>query len=480
MAQRISISINPLQKQKQMQHLMMSPQMQQALNLLQLPLLELSAIVEMELQQNPILELIEEVGEERYEEPLERELEFHEQDYERLQNLEEEYREHFSLSEGAFTQRSGDEESLKQFLENSIVKQDTIFESLMIQVNQTFDSKEDKECAELIVGHLDEKGFLTTSLKEIADHYRKSIKNLNKILKKIQEFEPYGIGAENLQESLLIQLRCLGKAGSLAYAIVDKHYNDLINNRIPLIAKSLKCGHQEIVDAVQQHVASLDFRPGAQLADSPVHYIKPDVSLRIEGNNIHVDVESDILPPIRINRNYLKMLSCDEVPLEEKNFIKNQLLSAKWLLRNLQHRNSLIERIAGSLVKRQRDFFLTDKGKLIPLKMKTIAEELEVHESTIARAVANKYLDTPYGLMPFRSFFTHAYTTEEGENVSSSTVQGLIKEMIEKEDKGKPISDAAISGSLSRQGIVCARRTVAKYRAELNLGNAKQRKRHTN
>ena len=347
----------------------------------------------------------------------------------------------------------------------------------MAQVLQTIENKEDRLSAELIIGHFDEKGYLTTPLKEIADYYQKNVKDLKRVLKIIQEFEPFGVGAEDLQESLLIQLRCLGKEGDLAYLIVKNHYHDLINNRIPLISKNLKCDSREIIKAIEKHITSLDFRPGTQLVNSAVHYITPDVSLRIEGSNIHIDIEDDILPPIRINRTYLHMLNSQHVSLEEKHFIKNQLLSAKWLLRNLHHRQSLIQRITASLVVKQREFFLSDKGKLVPLKMKTLAEELEVHESTIARAVANKYLDTPYGVIPFRSFFSHSYSSEEGV-VSSITVQGLIKEMIDSEDKSKPISDAAISGRLSKQGLECARRTVAKYRAELNIGNTKQRKKH--
>lgn len=478
MTQRISININQMQKQKQVQHLMMSPQMQQALNLLQMPLIELAAVVEMELMQNPILELIEEISDEKYEDPSERELNFDEPDYERLQYLEDEHLEHFSLTEGGYPKRSEEEERLKAFLENSLPNHKSLFESLIEQSLQTFDSKDDRECAELLIGHFDERGYLTTPIKEIADQYRRSAKDLKRVLRSVQLFEPFGVGAETLQESLLIQLRCLGKGKDLAYKIVDEHYNDLINNRIPLISKALKCEPAHIITTIEKHITSLDFRPGTQLSNSSVHYIKPDVSLRIEGSNIHVDVESDILPPIRVNNLYLNMLNSDTVPLEDKNFIRNQLMSAKWLLRNLAHRTSMIERIAASLVKRQREFFLSDKGKLNPLKMKTLAEELEVHESTIARAVANKYLDTPYGLMPFRAFFSHAYTTEEGESVSSTTVQKLIVAMIEKEDKGKPISDAAISGRLTKEGIECARRTVAKYRAELNIGNTKQRKRH--
>lgn len=479
MSQHISINLNQLQKQKQMQHLMMSPQMQHALALLQMPIMELSSVIELELQQNPIVELIENLGEEIGSEHLDRELNFDESDLNRLRNLEEAHHEHFALSEGGYSKRSEEEDRLKNFLDSNVQKELSLNEVLMQQAAQTFDNQSDRDCAELIIGHLDEKGFLTTPLQEIASQYHKELNQLRKVLIQIQDFEPYGIGAENIQESLLIQLRCLGKEKGLAYTIVAKHYNDLIHNRIPLISKSLKCDQKSILKEIDQHIAPLDLRPGLQHSKKATQYIIPDVVLRVEGENIHVDVESDILPPIRVNRAYMNMLEDDKVPLEDKNFIKNHLMSIKWLMRNIQHRQTIIERIAHSLVKRQRDFFLHEKGKLIPLKMKTLAEELEVHESTIARAVANKYLDTPYGIMPFRSFFSHAYTTEEGEDISSVTVQALLKELIVQEDKRKPLSDAALSSLLGKQGIVCARRTVAKYRTEMNIGNAKQRKNHS-
>jgi RNA polymerase sigma-54 factor len=479
------------QSLKQIQRLIMTPQMQQALHLLQLPILELSTLVEMELEQNPVLESVNEnEGEdlnidaleadsseesENLEQNPEKALRFDDQDFDVLKQMDEDFREHFSESTN-FTQRNKEEEQRQAYMESSIVAETTLFNYLMKQAHDTFETDEELAIAEALIGNFDENGFLKVNLEEIALLTQIDIKKIQKVIVEIQDFEPFGVGAQNLQESLLIQLRCLAKKQTLAYKIVDQHYDDLLHNRIPTIQKGLKCSPEEIYEALERHISKLDLHPGVCYSHQIIQSIVPDVTLRLEKDELIVEVNDEAIPSLKINHRYLRMLDDETQTLETKDFIKNKIISAKWLLKNIYQRNETIQRIAESLAERQKEFFLNPEGKLVPLTMKTISEELGLHESTIARAVNSKYIETPRGLFSLRFFFTNAYLTNEGD-ISSKTVKQVLLEILEDEEKQKPLSDEAISNAIKARGIPCARRTVAKYRAELKIGNAQQRKR---
>lgn len=466
---------------KQMQRLMMSAQMQQALHLLQLPVLELSTAIEAELEQNPVLEV---AAEEEGEEPdpkedltpsAEKALDFNDRDFEILQKLDEEYRDFFNETQSP-RPKSQEEDKLQNFIESSISYHATLFEHLMQQARETYSSPEEFAMAEVLIGSLDENGFLVTPLSEISQLTGFKEEELQSVLKILQTFEPVGVGAENLQQALLIQLRTQGKKETLAYKILTNHYKDLLHNHIPQIQKGLKCTAKEIAQAVREDIAKLDLHPGVGYVSTPVQTIVPDITLHQEGEELSISVNEDSIPNFRLNRKYMRMLEDETLPPEAKEFIKNKILSAKWLVRNLSQRNQTLYKIAEALSKKQRDFFLTPEGKLEPLTMKALAEEIEVHESTVARAVANKYIDSPRGVLPLRSFFSNGYATAGGDTISARTVRDLIIELIRTENKNKPLSDEAIAKQIKAQGIDCARRTVAKYRSELNLGNAHQRR----
>ena len=250
---------------------------------------------------------------------------------------------------------------------------------------------------------------------------------------------------------LLIQLRTLGKEKTLAYQIVEKHYQDLIHNLIPLIQRSLGCPVKAITKAIEQEIAKLDLHPGTSFSRDIVQPIIPDVTITLEDDKLSVVIIDDYLPTFRINRRYLKMLDDETLTAEAKDFIKQNILSAKWLLRNIHQRNDTLEKIAGCLAERQRDFFLDPQGKLVPLTMKTLADELNVHESTIARAVSNKYINCPRGILPLRSFFTNAYCTNEGD-ISSQTVRDVLMEIIQSEDKSQAFFRRCHCGTNQSQG----------------------------
>ena len=482
----ISLQLVPKAGQhlKQTQRLMMSAQMQQAIQFLQLPILELSTLIEAELEQNPVIDYMQEEAEDQngeWQEDLdgnpEKELKFNEYDFEVMQKLDQEFRDYFAESGGAVRKLTNEEEKRRTFQESLIVHDASLFEHLMQQANETFETKQELEIAELLIGNLDKNGFLDLPLEEIAVVNHINVSDMEQVLNEIQKFEPYGVGAKNLQHSLLIQLSCLGKEMTLAYQIVKEYFDDLLHNRIQLIKKGLSCSFEEIDQAIQQHISKLDLHPGCTCNQQITQYIIPDVFIQQEEGELIVSVNDDQLPSLKLNKRYTALLDDQALSIEAKEYIKKKVGSAKWLIRNLYQRNETLERIVKSIVVRQKDFFIQSEGQLKPMTMLMLAEELELHESTIARAVSNKYVNSPRGLLSLRYFFTNAYVTNEGVDISSQTVKKALQELIDQEDKLKPFSDAKLSGLLEEQGINCARRTIAKYRTELNFGNAQQRRR---
>lgn len=371
----ISLDLQIKQKPslKQTQRLMMTAQMQQAINLLQMPVLELSAAIETELQQNPIIEFLDEKEEgensfetpdldldkavESKEQPPEKELSFNENDFEILKKLDDEFREPFSESNYA-SFHSDDEAKLRSFQESSICSETSLFEYLMIQAHETFSDIEELTMAEAIIGNLDENGFLKTPLEEIALLNSFAVKKLKKLLNQIQSFEPYGIAASNLQESLLIQLRCQQKQSSLAYKIIENHYEDLIHNRIPNIKKNLNCSSEQISQILKKDISSLDLHPGFGHFKHFIQYITPDATIEVDEERLKIRINDDLIPPIRINRHYLRMLLDEKLASDTKEFIKHKLATVHWLFHNVHQRNETLFKIMEVLIDLQKDFFL--------------------------------------------------------------------------------------------------------------------------
>lgn len=490
----IALIQQPKQAQtlKQQQRLIMSDHMQQALNILQKPIQELAELIQVEMEANPILEytLAEEEDDwtlegEREEPDLdkdhtpEQELEFNDKDFEALREMDEEFRDLFNDSQNYSLRHSSIEQDLKDYQDHLVIGHKTLYEYLVDQARQILTDSEELKIAELIIGNLDESGFLGVSLSEISLLSKFQIDAIQKVLIKLQEFEPHGICARNLRECLLIQLRIKGKEDTLAFRIVSDFYDELIHNRIPAIQKRLGSETEQLNQAIYHDIGHLDFHPGNGFSQQPVRVIIPDLIIDEENEEFKIRVQNeDYMPRFRFNGHYLKLLSDEETPKATKDFIKQKLLSAKWMLRNIHHRGSTLENIGRSLIQYQKDFFSNPLGRLNPLTMKSLAEELDVHESTIARAVANKYIDTPRGIFPLRFFFSAGMIASNGEDISNKTIQGLVKQIIEEEDKMRPLTDELIVKKLEEKGVDCARRTVAKYRGVLGIGNTHQRKHH--
>lgn len=440
------------QNVKQIQRLILSPKMQQALQLLQLPVLELNTMIEDELTQNPLLE-----RDDDKEYPLPNEREKKQNSFESSNDV------------GAF-------------IENTIAYEESLYDYLMRQARETFEKSEELLLAEWIIGNLDADGLMTSSTEEIAALGGYLPEEITVILEKIQTFDPPGVGAKNHQEALLIQLRTGGKKDTLAFRIIENHYDDVIHNRIPAIAKSLSCSAKEIRATIAGEIARLDLHPGTNQSlghyRQVIQHITPDLSIIFKEGEFNIEINDESVPHLRLNHNYLDMLNDASLPDETRDYIHEKIASGKWLMRNLYERNQTLYRIAEEVIQVQKAFFSHPQGELIPMTMKEISEKLELHESTIARAVAHKYVSCSRGLFLLRSFFTHAYTTDDGENISSETVKDLLRQMIADEDKRHPLSDEIISAKIKERGIPCARRTIAKYRQELHIGNTSQRKIH--
>jgi RNA polymerase sigma-54 factor len=481
---------------RQAQRLMASPRMQQALAVLQMPVLELAAKVEAELQRNPLLssEGVEsqEEGDLQMEAllaetqvairpsdtPVEHALAFSAEDYEIFRRLDEEFRDHFLEGGGVWRRTEDEEQQHLLYHEDRVVAEQTLFEHLMTQARQSLATPAELAMAEAIIGNLDDNGFLTTPLSEIATWGKFDPERLRAVLATIQTFSPAGVGAADVRESLLLQLQYVGKWKSVAYRIVDECYDDLMHNRIPAITKKLGESKRAVRNAIEQDLSKLTLYPGQVHAREPAQPIIVDLVIFEEEDQLLYDVNTQQMPLLGLNRTYLDMLEDPALPKETRSYLQRRLANAKWLIHNIDRRHRTLQRIAEVLIRWQEAFLRSIEGKLRPMTMRAVADELGVSESTIARAVAGKYLSCPRGTFSIRSLFTGAYQTDTGAEISTTAVRDIIARLIDAEDKEAPLTDEALSQHLADRGIRCARRTVAKYRRELGYGSAAQRRRH--
>jgi len=474
----LRINLTQSQVQKPIITIMMSPQMQQAIQLLQLPILELSQKIDQELLQNPV---IEEVSQDENDEELESrepreseeskdpdtdELKFKEE-FDVLSRIDDEWREYFQQS-SSFYKHSEEDEEKRRFLENSITSQASLQEHLERQMKLAAPSKELEELGFFIIGHIDSNGFLKMDLEELSAGSMRSVEEVKQVLDIIQGFDPNGVGSRNLRECLMLQLRNAGKSDSISYRILEKHFEALGKKKYLDIAKSLKVKVQDVQAAVKE-IMRLDLRPGQSFGQSQTQYIVPDVTLRKDEDEWEIIINDDHLPHLRISNFYRKMMQKDGVNPEVRDYIKEKIHSGKWLIKNIHQRHETLYNITSEIVKRQRDFLERGVGHLNPLTMSQIAEAVNLHESTVSRAIANKYIDTPQGLLPLKYFFTTAIETDSGKDVSSRNVKHTLQDIIAKENKMHPLSDEALVKQINDMGIKIARRTVAKYRKELGI-----------
>lgn len=440
------------------------PQMQQSLQILQAAALELRQIIQQEMAINPVIEVeaseapMEDLGQEDPDD-----------DIRALTKLDEEWREYYAQSRTQASRPTSDDEERHRFMMDSITAQTTLQEHLLGQLSLAgVDDPAIREHCEFIIGSIDDDGFLHTKIEELSLRHGVPIEELQKAKKIVQSFDPAGIGAEDLRECLLLQLERSGKRNSLAYRIVDHHLDDLAHKRWTALAKKLAAPPDQVTKAVDQ-ITSLDPRPAQAFAVSNNHYVTPDIMIeRTSAGYVPVMNESD-LPHLRISNAYKDLLAQPSTAPEARSFIREKIRGAKFLIRSVAQRQQTIQKIAAEIIRHQSEFLDHGPSHLKPLNMATVAGVVGVHETTVSRAIAGKYMKTPHGVFELKYFFTSGVRNNEGEDVSNTAVKTAIAEIIKSEPPHKPYSDEHLVKQLAKRSIKVARRTVAKYREAMGV-----------
>ncbi len=363
----------------------------------------------------------------------------------------------------------------KPSFENFLAQPVSLAQHLEWQLTMSICSDAVREAGHSIIGNLNDDGYLTASVEEIAQTGGHSPKDVEEALARVQEFDPVGVAARDLRECLLIQLRTLAPGNALAAQIVSDHLKQLQNKQYREIARSLDRPVHAVERAVEL-IRKLDPRPGQRYNSTQPRLIEPDVAFVKTGDRYQVFINEDGLPQLRLSHHYRRMLQQDGTSREVRNYVKERFTSAIQLIKNIEQRKQTIIRVCESIIRRQREFL--DKGIdcLRPMMIKEVAEEVGVHPSTVSRAVANKYAHTPQGVVELRSFFSEAVQGPSGESTSLINLKRLVKKMIEEEDPVQPLTDEQITQHLRSQGYCVTRRTVAKYREDMRIPSTHQRK----
>jgi RNA polymerase sigma-54 factor len=490
MAQGLQLS------QRLTQSLVLAPQLQQSLALLQAPTLELKALVEQELQQNPVLEEAPNAEPEMQDrnqrddenspdapDPTEPPADVNfdpateknsdapvddfQAEFERLAQLDQEWRDHFSQT-NVPTRMSAEDEEKRQFMFDSLVAGTSLQEMLLEQVRESKMPQEDWPIAENIIGNIDDYGYLKATLEELSASSGAPVEKILEVLKAIQTFEPAGVACRDLQECLLIQLERSKQQDTLEYRIVKDFMEALGKRRIPEIAKGTGVEVDEVQDALE-NIGKLDPRPGRAFLPDNQQYVLPEVFVTRSGDDFVVTTNNEHIPHLRISNTYKDLMSQGENSAEVRNYIREKIRAGKFLIKSLHQRQQTILNIGKEIVKRQREFMDKGVAHLKPLTMVQVAEVVGVHETTVSRAVSGKYMQTPQGIFEMKYFFTAGIQTANGAGMSNTSVKDMIAEIFRAEDTAKPLSDQEVVKMLTDKGIVIARRTVAKYRTELNI-----------
>jgi RNA polymerase sigma-54 factor len=469
------------------QKLVMTPSLQQAIKLLQMTRMELETLLTQELVENPVLEESSEVTEE---EAVQREEEAPEPPVNGEELNHSESMENIDLDAyfGDYWEGSGSSSMMEERdeppIENSLSREPDLYDHLLWQLHMAEVTPRQREIAELIIGNLNPDGFLVATPEEIRamgdlEDCNYSMEEVEEALAIVRAFDPPGICASDLRESLLLQMDMRGiEQDSLARRMVAEAWDLFLRRQFPAVAKKLEVELAELEEALEV-VRTLETHPGRKFSTDRPHYIEPDVFVRRVGDEYVIQLNDDGLPRLRVSRAYRRMLQTmrsEGRQSEAQQFIKDKIRSAVWLIKSLDQRQRTIYKVAASIIRQQREFL--DKGidHLRPMVLRDVAEDIGMHESTVSRVVSNKYMHTQRGLFPMKFFFHSGIDREYGDNISSLTVKRKIETLIQAEDPKRPLSDSELMRILNREGIQIARRTVAKYRDELSIPSSTDRK----
>lgn len=489
-------------RQRQTQSLVLAPQLRQSLKILQVAALDLRSVIQEELQSNPTLEELPMEGvsldkpaedstgengttpesdshgssednsaaptDHSDSKPKNEELDFsRDKEFEILGKLDEDWRDHMASVGGAQPYTSEDAEKRQHFFD-SLVSETSLQEHLMQQAEISDLAPPVVEAMRHLVGSLDDRGFLTQTPSDVALQTGLALEAVQEALKILRTFDPPGIGAMDLADCLLLQLAAKGRGTSLASRIIKDHFELLTRRRIPELARKLGVEADDVQSAIEE-IGKLDPAPGRRFAEDNNRVVVPDVTVEKDGDEWKIHLNSDYIPRLRISSTYRDMIAKGSLSKEERDYLRERMRSGKFLIDSIEQRQRTIERITREIINAQREFFEQGVSHLKPLTMTQIADVVGVHETTVSRAIANKYIRTPHGVFEFKYFFTPGYQAESGASVSNTSVKEMIADLINLEDKAAPLSDQELVAKLQEKGITIARRTVAKYREELGI-----------
>lgn len=491
----------------------LAPQLQQSLALLQAPTLELRALVEQELEQNPMLEEVMEADTDMKESRLKDDegsnsadpceppedtkvdptseadssepVDNFQEEFERLVQLDQEWRDHFSQV-NLPNRNSAEDEEKREFMLNSIVATTSLQEHLMDQLRMSDCPKDLLPIAELVIGNIDDRGYLPErkedhSGRDVVDDLAFATgiprESISEALKLVQSFEPPGVGARNLRECLMLQLERDGRQHTNEYLIISEYMEALSKRRIPEIARGLGVNNEEAQNAVNR-IALLEPHPGRAFLPDNHQYIVPEVFVQRVGDDYIVSTNNEQVPHLRISNAYKDLMAQPESSSEVREYIREKIRAGKFLIKSLHQRQQTILNIANEIVTRQREFLEKGVAHLKPMTMVQVAEAVGVHETTVSRAVSGKYIETPQGVFEMKYFFTSGIMTADGVGMSNTSVKDMIDDLVKTEPGNAPFSDDQIVKLLKEKNVVIARRTVAKYRAELNILPSNLRRRY--
>lgn len=483
------------------QRMKLAPRMIQSMEVLQLPLLALQEKIEAELNSNPVLEQVEPTVEDGAEaisqnesEPTEnfdeRELVVKDdsnnvEDFQRLDNIgydEDGIGDYMDRGSYQAKRGSGDPDKKLEAIANTAALERSLNDLLIDQWRLIEADDLVKEAGDQIINYIDEKGYLTVRVEQLhnKDKHKFTVEHLYKALELIQRLEPAGVGARDVQDCLLIQMSQFPENMSFEIRLVSDHWEELLENRLPQIAKKMKCSLDQLNDAIA-HMSKLDTSPGLLVGRSNNYPITADVIVEPNEDNTGyiVQLADARIPSLRVNDFYSVMSKDRKIDTKTREFLQQNIRSAQWLMDAIEQRKSTLLKVASSVVKHQVEFF--DKGRLFlkPLPMATVADEVGVHIATVSRAVAAKYIQCAAGVLPLRGFFSGGMESDDGQQQSWDAVREKMKMIIDAENKSKPLNDDDIRLKLEEMGAgKIARRTVAKYRKLMNIPTARFRKKY--
>ena len=473
---------------RQSQRVVMTPLLQQAIQLLQLSTLELQEVVNKELLENPLLE---EVTPDTPETPADAPVSADTPPAPTVEQLStdppptsERQTDELPFDFNAIMSAAGDEDHEERSLVSQEDRDDLPFENIVRNQASLADHLEEqlrfasedaavRRIGTQIIGNLDEDGYLRAEIEEIAQRSGATAEEVAAVLQVVQGFDPAGVAARNVQECLLLQLRRDPLPDPVSVEIVETHFDDLSRRRYSDIARAMKLALDRIMESVEE-IMALEPKPGRRFGGNDSRYIVPDVFVYKIGDEYTIVLNEDGIPRLRVNSLYRSLLRSSGN--DARQYVEQKLRSALWLIKSVDQRQRTLRKVTQSIVKFQREFLDRGLAHLRPLSLRDVGEDIGMHESTISRVTTNKYVETPQGLFELKFFFHSGIASGDGEMVSSVSVKKMIQDILAAEDPAKPQSDQEVAQALQKRGLTIARRTVAKYREELGILPSHQRR----